>query len=435
MGVLVFTAFLSGQSLFEKVEAEQKDRGMSYEMNGYLRSVLFVGKVPEKNAGETKSVYGEASLKLRLRKKNFGDAFAEVRFRRGFEFHESLAEFNLREAYVNAYLGPFDFRVGHQIVVWGRADGINPTDNITPKNMLARSPDEDDRREGNFLIRSYCTLQPIRLEAIWIPAYRSSVVPIDLLTLPPGIHVAEPDYPDPSLGNSAFALRLNLELASFDGSISYFNGHDPFPGLAAEFPQTLGNDLSLDVFLKSYRMHTLGADFQTTVAGSFGLRGEMAYRKPCGHYERNAHIPNPDLTFVLGVDKEFSGNFSLILQYLGKYVFDFEELMRPKNLVELPIYELEQKNRLIFSQQYRLSHSFFGRAEKALFYETLKIELLSMLNITTEEFLLRPKITYDITDELTLIFGGELFSGPEDTLFGSIDSALNSVFLELRAFF
>lgn len=435
LGLFIVSSLLPAQSLFEKAEAESKEKELSYELNGYLRSVLFTGKVQDKDEGEIKSGYGEAALKLKVRKLDFGDAFAEVRLRRGYEFNESLSEINLREAFVNAYMGPFDFRIGHQIVVWGRADGVNPTDNITPKNMLARSPDEDDRREGNFLIRSYTNLHPLRLEAIWVPSFRSSVVPTNLIPFPLGIRLIDPEYPDARLKNSAFAVRLNFEWPSFDGSLSYFNGHNPFPGIAAQFPDILTSSPSLHIFLKSYRMHVFGADFQTTVPASFALRGEIAYRKAHGDYEAEAHIPHPDLHYVLGIDKEFSGNFSLILQYIGRYVLDFADLNQPMNPIERQRYELELKNRLISSQQYGLSHSLFCRAEQRLLHETLKIELLGLLNITSEEFLLRPKLTYDLADAFTFILGGEFFSGPEDTLFGTIDSALNSLFIELKASF
>ena len=171
-----------------------------------------------------KSVYGKTSLKLNTSSQSFGNGFAELRFRRGNESNEEISEVNLREAYVTTYKGSFDFRIGHQIVVWGRADGINPTDNISPKNMVVRSPDADDKREGNFLIRSFYTRRPLRIEAVWVPVYRESVLPLRMVSLPPGVSLTDSDNPDPSLENSAAALKINLELPSFDGSLSYFNG-------------------------------------------------------------------------------------------------------------------------------------------------------------------------------------------------------------------
>jgi len=424
---LLFSLNLSAQSLFEAAE-KADDQDKAFELNGYLRSALYLGKVPDRDLADMKSGYGEFSLKLKASKGSFGSAFAEVRFRRGYEFNDYLSEINLREAYVNAYVGPFDFRIGHQIVAWGRADGINPTDNITPKNMLARSPDEDDRREANFLLRTFFNAHPVRIELIWVPLFRSSVVPTHLISFPPGITLGDPDYPDARLKNGAVAAKLNLELASFDCSLSYFNGFNPFSGVNAELSAQ-----GMTIFLKPYRLHVFGADFSTTLAG-FGLRGEMAYKDPQENYSFS-YIPNPELHYVIGLDKEFSGNLSVILQYIGRYVLDYSPLALPPVPSLIPAYELELKNRIISSQQYETSHSFSCRLGWNLLHETLNLEFVGLANFTTEEFLFRPKMAYDITDALTFTLGGELYAGPNDTLFDFIEDHLSSLFAELRISF
>lgn len=420
-----------GQGLFEQAEGH-KDQEQAFELNGYLRSVLYSGKAAGRNQGEIKSASGEFSLKLKASKGSFGSAFAEVRFRKGYEFNDYVTELNIREAYVSAYIGPFDFRIGHQIVAWGRADGINPTDNITPKNMLARSPDEDDRREANFLLRTFFNVRPLRFELIWVPFFRSSVVPTNLIPFPPGISLGDPDYPDAGLKNGAVAAKLNVELAAFDFSLSYFNGHNPFAGISYSIPDPLSPEIN--IFLKSYRMQVLGADFSTTVGG-LGLRGEIAYKVPYEESLYSVHVPNPDLHYVFGLDKEFSGNFSIILQYLGRTVFDFYPLIEPFDPMALAAYELELKNRIITSQQFKTNHSISCRLAWNLLHETMNLEIVGLANLTTEEFLIRPKMAYDITDSLTFILGGELYSGPRDTLFDFIEDHLSSVFAELRISF
>jgi len=427
--LFLYTTVL-GQGLFEEAEGS-KDQEKAFELNGYLRSTLYLGKVPERSQAEIKSGYGEFSLKLRASKASFGSAYAEVRFRKGYEFNDYVTEFTIREAYVSAYLGPFDFRIGHQIVVWGRADGINPTDNITPKNMLARSPDEDDRREANFLLRTFFNAPPVRIELIWVPFFRSSVVPTNLIPFPPGIDLADPDYPDARLKNGAIAAKLNLELPAFDFSFSYFNGHYPFAGISYSVPDPLSH---VDIFLKSFRVNVLGADFSTTVGG-FGMRGEAAYRIPYEDPEYYVHVPNPDLHYILGVDKEFSGGFSVILQYIGRTVLDFHSLVPTPVGILVFTEELRLKNRIIFSQQYKTSHAFSCRLGWNLLHETLNLEVVGLVNVTTEEFLIRPRMAYDIADAFTFTLGGELYSGPADTLFDFIEDHLSSVFMELKISF
>lgn len=61
---------------------------------------------------------------------------------------------NLRELYASYnWDQTFYLDVGRQIVVWGRADGINPTDNLSPRDYTRLVPDETDQRLGNDAIK------------------------------------------------------------------------------------------------------------------------------------------------------------------------------------------------------------------------------------------------------------------------------------------
>jgi hypothetical protein len=399
--MLMLVGSLPAQSLFEEATKDASERPEALDLGGYLRSTLYVGRAQTAEAGQIKSGYGEFSLKARVRKEGFGGAFAELRFREGQEFDARISQ------------------------------------NITPKDMLARSPDEDDRRLANFLIRAYYNAHPVRLEGIWIPFYRPSRIPTEFISFPDNVLYGGYDYPPARIEDSAFALKLNLELPALDGSLSYFNGYNPFPGLSAEVLDVKPPEIPVSLvnsFLTSYRMHVIGADFATTV-GSTGLRGEIAYRRPHGDYRESPYIINPDLYYVLGFDREFPGNLSLIFQYLGRYVIDFEELPPPPGPSLLPIYQLEEKNRLLASQQFELSHALSLRIAKSFLYETLDVELMGYVNLTSEEFFLKPKVTYKIADALKLVVGGEWYQGPADTLFDLMDPYLSAFFGELRLSF
>ena len=180
-------------------------------------------------------------------------------------------------------------------------------------------------------------------------------------------------------------------------------------------------------------MNYYGADFATTLGG-FGFRGEFAYRKSQKDYLTNVFIPNPDLQYIIGGDKEF-GDFSVIFQYIGRYVFDFKELAEPENILEIMSYELTLKNRMLTSQLERISHGISFRPALKCMYETVTLELIGYYNVSTEEIYIKPKATYAITDALTCTLGGELYDGPEQTLFGLMNETLSSLFIELKAFF
>ena len=68
-------------------------------------------------------------------------------------------------------------------------------------------------------------------------------------------------------------------------------------------------------------------------------------------------------------------------------------------------------------------------------HETLNLELLGQYNFTTDEILLRPKVSYDIADALIATVGWERYTGPEGTLYGKVDSQFTSLFAELKSSF
>jgi hypothetical protein len=430
--ILLFTTLcLPAHSLFE--DALQKDPSSSarfnYELNGYVRGVFYVGPIPEKSGYQTKDKYGEAALKLRLRTGRIGDAYGELRFRNVNNSEGSASAITLREAYVNAYLGAFDLRIGQQIVLWGKSDGYNPTNVITPLDLLVFSPDEDDRRISNFLIRAYYNWSVLRLEAIWVPVYESSVLPFSKVELPEGIQLGQPNYPDNAIEHSAIALKLHYEGASLDATLSYFNGLLPMPGLSACTENSI-----LTIYPTAYRNHMLGADFSTTV-GPYGLRGEFAYREPYEKEDTWQSIPNRQVEYILGVDREF-GNFSMIVQYIGKHVFDYEELAQvDQSSPDFIKYKIALWNRILSGQLKKWTHAISFRLAWKLYHETLSLEILGQINLSTKEAFFKPKLSYELADNLALTMGVQIYHGPDDTLFGLLDKINSAGFIELKASF
>ena len=65
----------------------------------------------------------------------------------------SSSSSTLLEGYVTAHFTKADLRIGKQIVAWGRADGINPTDNLTPHDFTVLLPFEEDQRFGTVALK------------------------------------------------------------------------------------------------------------------------------------------------------------------------------------------------------------------------------------------------------------------------------------------
>ena len=328
---------------------------------------------------------------------------------------EEKSDFEVREAYIDIYGDLVDFSIGEKIIVWGKADAVNPTNRITPVKNSFVSSSEDDRRLGNLLAEFRFNLYPFTFTGIWLPVYKQSQLPSFIES-----ELAEPDN---SADNSSFALKTDFENSSFDFSLSYFNGYNPEPGISG---------ISSGIMkLKPYRIHNIGFDFSTTVS-DYGIRGETAYLIPFENHEE-IYVPSPEISYVAGIDRSI-GDFTLILQYSGKYITDFID---QDDLGSLTLQEIRAENlsRIISRQTERISHSAVFRASVDLFYETLSIETAGNYNFTTEELFIKPLIVWNASDSLTVSGGAFIYSGPDETMFGMLEDQADSIFTEVKLSF
>lgn len=420
-----------------------------YTVTGYLRADTFVGKVPGYATGEAKAAYGELSLALKTPKERHGDGFAEVRLRHGLQGAEQQTFLDLREAYANAYLGPLDLRLGKQIIVWGRADALNPTNNLTPFDLRIRSPIEDDRRTGNVGARAFLNFSPLRLEGVWMPLYAPSTLPA--VGLPAFVTFGGPVFPPPELQNGLLAGRVHLELPAFELSVSYLHGGAPLPGLTLTGLTFDPDNPAVRVSRTAYTHHVVGFDFSTALGDVLALRAEAAYRRPVEHQNR-PYTPRPDLQYVVGVDRAF-GPLNVIAQYLGRTVFDWQKRNGPETPLDPAVLrnmrtdflegaatmginqELARTNQILFQQTARVQHLITVRLEWLAAHDTLTLSALGLVNVTTREWLVAPRLGWRISDRLTATLGAEIFQGPQGTLFGLIDELLSAGYTELRVVF
>lgn len=417
---LVFPFTLHSQDLFESSFFESdSSRQANYQLGGYFRSGIFG------NENTIREKYVEGTCKLVITGNKYGNAQVEMRYRASNGINGENNGFWLREGYVNLYFGKFDFRIGQQVVVWGRADGFNPTNNVTPTDFIVFSPDEDDKRLSTFIAKGTYNCYPFKLEMDWIPGYKASILPFGNASLPPGVSRGEDHTPSLKWKNSSFGVKLDWEKPTFDGSVSYYKGYHKMPGL--NYACSSGG---AEIFTLPWKTQVFGADF-STAAGSFGLRGECAFTLPDSEPDSLFSSPCKQLEYTLGVDREW-GNFSLIVQYVGKYIFDFDKEITAQTPLAK---EVIRYNRMLFSQLEAWNHSVSIRPSISLMHETLKCEMFGLVNFSTEEWFLMPKATYSISDALTFCIGVQLFGGGTNTLYGFIKKSRNSGFAELKLSF
>ena len=430
-GIVFSVVPLQAQDLFENAQTGGNSKGV--ELNGYIRGVEWAGEKKGSSAWEQKALYSEGALKMKAGFGRVGDAFLDVRVRGGIPGSFEGNGLDLREAYVNLYLGPIDLRVGQQIDVWGRADSYNPTDNITPVNALFHSPEPDDIRLGNFLFKAKAHFSPsLNLEGVWIPVYRPSVLPVDP-DMDPRILIQGTERPPFVLKNSGYGFRFSLDRPAGGVSLSWFEGYEPYPGLFIT-GFSLGEDNTPRVELegKPFREQVAGLDFETT-AGAFGLRGEAAWRHTWD-YKTNYYRAWSDLRYVFGIDRTF-GNLTLMLQYTGRYIPDYEPPASPDDPAASPDEQMGYFNRMMFRQLDKVSHMLSLRPSLSMLHDNLQVECYGEYNITTKEYFIYPKIQWRASDMIRVTAGANVFHGDRNSLYDMVRPLMNGIFAEVRLTF
>ncbi|MCX6224141.1 MAG: hypothetical protein NTV01_05245 [Bacteroidia bacterium] len=445
----VFWFTLSGQGIFEPDTKTQESAVKSgINLSGYTRSAGFFGLIQNEDPA-LRSLYSETSLKLKAKTGSLGQAYSDIRFRAGTEYGSEFSIFDIREAYLDLFLGKVDLRIGKQISPWGRADGLNPTDNLTPSDFFVRSPENDDMRIGTFRIRGqYTPFNWIKLEADLVPWYTPSVYRFDLVGLPTFVSINSPLHPGFKWNKTSVAAKLDLVFSGIEGSFSWFSGYDPLPALKpGVLPAPPYTDFKLELLQVPFRQQTIGADFASIIFGT-GIRGEIAYKIPEQGDTIDPMIPNSDIQWVISIDREL-GPIRIIAGYIGKYVENFVPSDPPQSfdpamisnpevwhmLGPLLASQIGYYNRILYDQTNEWNHSFLFRPSVTLFNESLDVEITTLYNFTTKEYLLYPKATCHLTDGLEATAGYQYYDGQKYTRFSWIKNAFNGPFFEFRLTF
>ncbi|MBN1927506.1 MAG: hypothetical protein JW798_16860 [Prolixibacteraceae bacterium] len=440
----IFLFFFAGvsvnaQSLFD---SSVKNTGTknSFSLNGYVRGSVY-------GAGETYDItngFGEVSLKAGLKTGNIRFS-SDIRFRSGYAYNERRNELEIKEAYAGYSSNSLDIFLGEQIITWGRTDGFNPTNNVTPMNYFFFSGNPDDQLMPNLMLRANWRItHTINWEIIALPVFRPSIYRYNFFRVGENASFVEEILPEKTFKNAGLASRLNFEFSGIGFSFSYFRGYDPFYGFDV-------NSISFDTgepvitFIPAfYQKSTAGFDMALPI-GPVIWRNEAAYNFTENEDDK-IYIPSLGLSYVTALEYSI-GNITLLAQYIGNYVPDYNPLFEPEltdptnpmalmqYATETVYYEAEIYNRKIFKQDEKFHHAISATISGRFIRETLNVEFSGFYNITTEEYLIRPKIELSIGNGLSISSGYMFMEGPDGSIFNQTSPIMNGAFLEFKASF
>lgn len=326
---------------------------------------------------------------------------------------------DLIQGYARARFGPVELLAGREIVVWGRADRLNPTDVLSSRDYTLLVADDDEQRRGSAMARLRLGLDALTLDGYWLPEFRPNRFPLERRR--PGVQILPDQEVD---AQDQFAVKLDRSGGRVDWSIGWFQGRDRTRDLTPAAPTAAAPPGTRLAIQETYpKVRVLGADF-ATVAGSFGLRGEIAwsdYRGPNTVFRKQDNI-----WAVLGADTTLAGGWNLNLQYSFRAILGFDPVRGPNPLLEA----VARRSAAVNNRLDRYQHGATFRVARAFFQDTLEAELASVVFFERMNAAIRPKLSYAVDDRVRATLGADIFLGPRLSYFGQVQR-LSALYLQL----
>ncbi len=346
-------------------------------------------------------------------------------------YQDSSPFVEIKELYLEREAGAFGCRIGIQRYFWGRLDEYPVNDLLNPwdyNQVFVKSLEE--RKIGAPSIAVDMHRADRTYQLVWVPwfvPYRlpdpngpwSAIQAGDLLSTAPDTRLTavEPDLPSRTIGNSSFGFRMQQPSNQVDWAITLFHGIDPrpvFKTTTLSITRT-GDQLLIDPgFVPSFHTITsIGAD-GAAVLGDWSLRAEGAYtmgrafnvRQELWGYpetlEPGSYTLNPvevkrnTLDYGIGADYELKEDWLLTLQAQQTEIFG-----RPDSL-----YEKERETLL------------WVNLKISRLIQRLEINLNIAYNPEHGASMVRPSLSYTLTDNWKITVAGLFLDGPPQSIFG-----------------
>ena len=325
-------------------------------------------------------------------------------------------DMELRELYLSTQLGKAHLTLGKQQVVWGKADGLKLLDVINPQNFREFILDNfDDSRIPLWTVNAELSLGKSNLQFLWIPDRTYHLLPESGATFaftsplvvpqaPPGVAVdLRPiERPKNILTDSDVGMRLSTFWHGWDLTLNYLYHYADFPVFFQSLSLTPSGAV-VTVTPRYERNHLFGGSFSNAF-GDLTVRGEVVYNTDRFLLTRNRAdsggvTKSGEMSYVLGLDW-----FAIQDSLVSFQLFQSWMLNSTNDIVRDT---LDTTTSLLFRRHF--------------LNETLEAEVLWLRNVNEGDGLARPKVSYELRDNMKVWLGFDLFHGNRNGLFGQFD--------------
>lgn len=313
-----------------------------------------------------------------------------------------LTTIQFREAFMEYTGNNWGFKVGRQIIIWGKADGLKITDVISPMDLtefLAQDYDDIRIPVTGIIISKFG--KNWALDLVCIPLFEGYILPG--ANNPWGINysdfniVEDPAVePEFNFSNIEYGGKLSFYLSGIDFDIMALNTWNKAPVY-----QYYINDSTnvMHIRPEHHRLGFIGMGFSKSL-NAFIIRGESAFffnkkftQSPV--FYESGLLQSNSVNYLIGVDRYPGNEWVITGQFADEYILDY-----------LDNSTFEQHNPIA-----TLSIS------KKVINSTLLLSTFGYVDFNTGDFFNRASADYSISDNIHVMAGYDWFNG-DGNVFG-----------------
>ena len=314
-------------------------------------------------------------------------AFAEAAA--SYDATSNQLDWKVNELWLDYTASFWGIRIGRQKTAWGKADGIDITNVICPKDMSSfSSMTSDDSKLAIDALRLSFTGNQFTLDTYWIPFFTPSKLPLDegnqlrKFIIPENspypMSLGTIEKPEIDIWNGEYGLKVSGYFPLMDVSLYGFYGWDDIPVLDYNITAQ-----GIQINGKYKRLSMIGIDTAIPVK-EIVIRTEAAFfpQKYFSVIEQRNEI-----SALAGVDW-MPSSWTLTAQYFCDYVFG--------SLVQL-------------ERSKAYTHGMTINVSKTFINETLELSLSGLLNFNDLDSFISPAAEYSLSDQIKLSCGAYIF--------------------------
>ncbi|MCC6531313.1 MAG: hypothetical protein IT531_02095 [Burkholderiales bacterium] len=315
-------------------------------------------------------------------------------------------DFQLRETYLDVSAGDWELRLGRQHVIWGEVPGLFFADVVSAKDMREFVlPEFDALRIPQWAARAEYFGAKAHVEFLWIPYVTIDEVGkpgADFFPFPPP---SRPPYdpvflgeqkPSRKLSNSSYGMRVSTLTNGWDLSAFAYRAIDT----EANFYRQVVEPARLVIYSPRHdRITQLGGTLSKDL-GDFVLKAEAIYTRDKGFsVQRLSHpggIARLDIfDYLVGVDFGLGADTRLYAYGFQRHFLDYDSDIVP--------------DRSESGATLQLTHKLTN---------TLELQALFITSLNRNDWMFRPKVTWNFAKNWRLNAGVDVMHGPPLGFFG-----------------